>query len=427
MNLLTFLGTADYKETTYTLAGQRHTTCYCPAAIAHFYRPETTLVVVTQKAKDKHFESLADEIVAVTHPVELVIPESHSEADLWDIFNALTAKVQAGDELIVDITNGFRSLPFLSFLAIAFLRMARRVNVRHVYYGAFEAKNEANESPVFDLTPFVTLLDWTIATDRFTRFGDATDLAGLLRQGMPPGPLMNSDLQAREVGNGLKGAAKAMEEVSLALRLTRPLETMSASDTLVNILRQTTPTITQKTPPFGLLAEQIRSAYEPLAQSDPLTQSNWPENLAIQLDLISWYLDKSQVVQALTLAREWLVSALVYHFGLKSLINYEVDRKPVENALNNEVERHKPNPRLPLRPALDDQLRTMSNHREIGKLWDKLTELRNDIAHVGMNLNPKKADRLRKEAQDIFPRLQTLAESLEIIPPTQNSTEEAVQ
>lgn len=42
MNLLTFLGTGNYKPTTYTLDGQRHTTCYCPAATAHFFHPEKT-------------------------------------------------------------------------------------------------------------------------------------------------------------------------------------------------------------------------------------------------------------------------------------------------------------------------------------------------------------------------------------------------
>jgi len=413
MNLLTFLGTANYEKTIYTLADQRHATCYCPAAVAHFYRPETTLVMVTAAAQEKHFETLADEVGQFTKPVAVPIPDEQSEVELWQIFAALTQHVAEEDELIVDITNGFRSLPFLSFLAVAFLRLARRVKVRHIYYGAFEARDrEKNETPIFDLTPFITLLDWTIATDRFTRFGDASDLAGLLRKGMPPGPLMGTDLQARELGNGLKQAAGAMEEVSLALRLTRPLETMAASHDLVGRLQTAGPLIEQNAPPYGLLAEQIRQAYDPLALPDPLAQSNWRQNLEIQLDLIKWYLDKGQVVQALTLAREWLVSLLVYHFQGDSLTDYENVRRPVENALNNEVERHKPTRRSPLQPAFDQLLQQLPNHRELGKVWDELTKLRNDIAHVGMKPNPKNADKLRQEAKDLYPRLQTLGRQL---------------
>lgn len=418
MNLLTFLGIADYKQTIYTLGEQRYTTCYCPAAVAHFCRPETMLIVVTEAAEQKHFEPLADEISAVTRPVAVPIPDGHSEADLWEIFNALTAQVKAGDELVVDITNGFRSLPFLSFLAIAFLRLARRVKVQHIYYGAYEARNkETNESPIFDLTPFLTLLDWTIATDRFTRFGDATDLAGLLKKGVPPGSLMRDDLSAREVGNGLKSAAKAMEEVSLALRLTRPLETMQASETLVQLLQQTAPIITKKAPPFGLLANQVLETYQPFAMpDDPLLSINWQRNLKIQLELVGRYLEQGQVVQAVTLAREWLVSLLVVYFGANSLVDHKIAREPVEFALSNQAARLRKSaePRPPQTTPYDESLQALPVAEELGKLWDELTGLRNDLAHVGMNLSPSPAASLLKRAQLIYPRLQSLARLLEI-------------
>ncbi len=412
MKLLTFLGVADYKETTYVLRGQRHTTRYCPAAIAQFCRPEKTLVVVTDLARQKNYDPLAGQI-SQFNPTAVNIPDGRSEADLWTIFDALTGAVQAGDELVVDITNGFRSLPFLSFLAIAFLRLARRVEVEAVYYGAWEARNrETNESPVFDLTPFVTLLSWTIATDRFTRFGDASDLAKLLRQGMPPGPLMGSDLEARALGTALKQAAKIMEQVSLALRMTRPLETMTVSQSLIGKLQTVGPLIEENARPFGILAEQISEAYNPLVLSEPLNKSSWAVNLQIQLDMIGQYLKKEQYVQAATLAREWVVSLLVYHFEGNSLIDYGVDRRPVENTLNNEVERQKPDPRPPLQPAMDAEFRRLPNHQEIGKVWSKLTQLRNDLAHVGMNLKPKLAEQLRKDIKKLYPQLEVLGEQL---------------
>lgn len=419
MNLLTFLGTAKYSPTTYTLDGKSHATCYCPAAVAHFYHPEKTFVVVTQKAKEMHFEPLADEIAAVTRPVEVPIPDGHNEADLWAIFNALTAHVKEGDDLIVDITNGFRSLPFLSFLAIVFLRMARRVNVKRVLYGAYDAKNEDNQTPVFDLTPFVTLLDWTIATDRFTRFGDAADLAVLLREGIPPNSVLAASEEARSLRNALKPPADAMEAVSLAMRLTRPLETMTAADNLTATLQKVSPLIAKSVPPFSLLAEQMIQAYEPLTLSgEPLEATNRQANLQTQLKLINRYLEQGQVVQAVTLAREWLVSALAAHFGSDSLVDHKTAREPVEFALSNQAERMRKmvTSRCPLPTVYDEQLQALSFAEELGKLWDELTSLRNDIAHVGMNLAPSPAISLRKRAETIFPRLQALAEMMEIIP-----------
>jgi hypothetical protein len=190
---------------------------------------------------------------------------------------------------------------------------------------------------------------------------------------------------------------------------------MQASQQLVETLKTTASLVQQKARPFGLLAEQIQQAYQPLALATPLERVDWKLNLEIQLDLIKWYLDKGQVVQALTLAREWLVSLLVYHFGGVSLIDHEKDRQPVENMLNNEVEQHRPTRRPPLKPAYDELLQKLSNQREIGKVWDKLAELRNDIAHVGMNAQPNSAEKLRKEANELYPRLLKLGKALLVL------------
>jgi hypothetical protein len=414
MNLLTFLGTAEYKETTYILEGQGYTTRYCPAAAAHFCRPEAVLVVVTRDAQAKHFEALANEISSFTRPIAVPIPDGHSEADLWQIFEVLTQQVNQGDELVVDITNGFRSLPFLSFLAVAFLRLARRVKVQRIYYGAWEARNEANESPIFDLTPFVTLLDWTIATDRFTRFGDASDLAALLREGMPTIPLLSSDKQAQQLGWALRQSAQAMETVSLALRLARPIETMTASKNLVETLGRAGLSAAQQARPFELLVEQVSQTYDSLALADPLKPAHWQDNLKIQLNLVKSYLDKGQIIQAVTLAREWLVSLLVYRFQPDSPVDHKAIREPVEFALGNAAEQLRPQTeaRVPRETPYNPLLQALPEYEEIGQLWHELTQLRNDLAHVGMRLHPLKADQLRKSALALYPRLHQLGNIL---------------
>lgn len=412
MNLLTFLGTADYEKTTYVLGEHRHATCYCPVATAHFFRPETTLVVVTEGSQAKHFEPMADELSPASHPVAVMIPDGHSEADLWTIFDALTQHVDQGDELIVDITNGFRSLPFLSFLAVAFLRIARKVRVQGIYYGAWEARDRDNdETPIFDLTPFVTLLDWTIATDRFVRFGDARDLAEQLRVDMPPGPQMQDDSDARQLGKALKHAADAMEDVSLSLRLTRPLESMKAAHRLADTMEQQRAIIEQKSRPFSLLADRILEAYQPFGLAEPLAQPGLPRNLTIQLQMMDWYLEKGQVVQAVALAREWLVSLMVYRLQAGSLIAKGA-REPVEKALNNAAERLRPSQRHPLATPYDEALQSLDEDMVLARVWDQLTTLRNDLAHVGMRRNAGSAKAMMNRAKDLYPILEALARTL---------------
>ena len=414
MDLLTFLGTTEYKVTTYILGEQRHQTRYCATALAHFFRPERTLVVVTQKAREAHFEALADELAAVTQPQEVLIPDGRAETELWQIFRALTEHVPPQGALIADITNGFRSLPFLSFLALAYLRVAKEVQVQGVYYGAYEARNEQqNESPVFDLTPFVTLLDWTIATDRFARFGDARDLAALLRAGMPPGQQMQQDLIARQLGKSLKWAAEAMEGISLALRLNRPFESMEQAQRLVRTLQEQHALIESQAPPFALLTGRIAQAYRPFALEEPQALQSRLDNLRIQGALVRWYMEKQQIIQAVTLAREWLISLLLYRLTDRAMNDKDV-REQIEKAISNVAGRKRPpgKQRPPQETPFTDTVAALPQCEALTNVWNRLSDLRNDLAHASMRLDAARSGTMLQDAKEILARLDRLAAQL---------------
>jgi CRISPR-associated Csx2 family protein len=87
--------------------------------------------------------------------------------------------VQEGDEIVFDITHGFRSLPMIAMLTIAYLKQVKGVKVQHVSTG-FDAKDEQG-TPVFDLTPFANLLDWLAAAKMFTATGDSSELGRLIQ------------------------------------------------------------------------------------------------------------------------------------------------------------------------------------------------------------------------------------------------------
>ncbi len=415
MYLLTFLGTADLKVTTYVMGMQRHETRYFAAALVRFLEPtpEYTLIVVTEAARQKHFETLADEIHTVTQPIEVLIPDGCREEELWDIFDTLTQRVPDGSELVVDITNGFRSLPFLSFLAVAYLRKAKGVDVQRVYYGAYEARNERNESPVFDLTPFVTLLDWIVATDRFTRFGDARDLAELLRAGMPTGVQMGQNEKARRLGKSLKWTAEAMEAVSLALRLSRPLESMEQAQRLVQRLQRQCDIVRTHARPFSLLTDRIIQAYRSLALASPQDLDRRLDNLRVQWEIVRWYMEKEQVVQAITLAREWFISLLLYHLTDKALTDRDA-REQVEAAITNvaEWQRSQSKQRPPQDTPFTDEVADLASRYSLVDVWNKLSRLRNDLAHAGMRPDASRSSSLLRRARQVVCDLHDLAEEL---------------
>ncbi|MEA3337213.1 MAG: TIGR02221 family CRISPR-associated protein [Chloroflexota bacterium] len=397
--LLTFLGTTPYKETTYVLADKRYETCFCPAAVAHICEPEHTLVVVTQAAKARHYEDLADEIAPDTKPVAVEIPDGHSEADLWQIFDQLTDHIGQGEELIVDITYGFRSLPFLSFLALAFLQVAKDATVKAVYYGAWDARTEDNETPIFDLTLFVTLLDWTVATDQFLATGDSDALAHRLQQSHQLPWKSKNRATAYDLPTNLKSTAGILDKMGNVLRLVRPEDVMETAAALGPSLAAVEDEAGTWAKPFSLLMDRTANDYTSLAfDGDPRDPANLRESLAKQRVLVEWYVKRRQYVQAIVLAREWIVSYATF------LLDWDLlhDRKAAEKLLN--VMAHLRREEKILRMDSD-------NDEALGKavaLWNKLPDLRNDIAHVGMRRDPRSVASILKAAEALPADLATL-------------------
>lgn len=416
MKVVSFLGVNKYSPTRYVWDGKEKETEFFPEAVAHFTKPQKILICLTPTAREgersTNWQELKKRFERDGVPFEpLPIPEGHSEPELWEIFNALTNAVQDGEEVAFDITNSFRSLPFLSFLAIAYLRIARNVNVAHVLYGAWDARDENNRSPVFDLTPFVQLLDWTTATNRFVETGDGRALTELLKLGIPSGAQMSKDLEMRTIGKNLKLAANTIQTISLALQVTRPMEVMASSAHLSDVLERTLPAISQTAKPFEVLASKINEQYGQFGLEQAGDRENARENLLRQLKMMQWYLEHEQIVQAVTLMREWIVSLLAFKFDAP-MLDYENSRKLIEKALNNSVELKKQNPRKVEKSKYDDLFLKMPEHADITRIWDKIAHVRNDIAHVGMRVSAETAAQLEQKVKAFMPQLEPLSNVL---------------
>lgn len=408
---ISFLGTTDYAEVTYVYDGEAKESRFFPATLPHFFPDLDRVLVFVTPTVQQHPNLVALRACLGSRLEPVPIPEGQSEEELWQTFDAITEAVTEHDRVLFDITHSFRSIPLLTFLAASYLRVVRQIEVDHVVYGAFDARDrETNRTPVFDLTPFVTLLDWLTATDRFIDVGDGRPLAALLRQSMPPGPAMGEHPEVRAVGNQLKHAADAIAKVSLALSVSRPLEAMEAAVRLEDNLRQARDAVAARAQPFALLADQVRDSYAPFALAEPLDEGNWRANLRVQLAMIRWYLDKELIVQAATLAREWVVSLVACCVGAGSLIRRPV-RGRIEGALNNTARRAAG--RCINRPScFDDSVSSLPVVDTLSATWNTLRNMRNDLAHVGMNERPKSAEKLQRAMDQLYPALAELAAEL---------------
>ncbi len=405
--IITFLGTKP-SETVYEWQGQAYPGRVFAEALRAFVTFDKMLVLTTEAARTTTWPLLE----GLSDPrIEMVpIPDGKDTEGMWGVFQAVIAQVDEGETVVFDITHGFRTLPFLAFLFAAYLKTAKKVKIEAIYYGALEMKDQNNgKAPVIDLSQFVEMLDWITATDQFVQTGDGRSLATLLTAGMPTGQQMGQDIQLRALGKNMKLAAQAIQTVSMALQVTRPMEVMESSAHLAETLKQALPVFSQRARPFAVLAEGVARQYGQFGLEEAAEPEYFDDGLRKQLIMIEWYLEREQVVQAATLLREWIVSLLAYHFGAP-MFDLKQGRELVEKALNNGVERRKRAPR-PLVPGqFDEQFEALPQAETLSILWSKVTELRNDIAHVGMRQSPQTASQLKQKVEALQPQLEQLAD-----------------
>lgn len=95
----------------------------------------------------------------------------------------LEQDLNAGDELYVDITHSFRSLPLFLMNCLIYLQNVSRrgVKIKTIYYGMLDVSGELGYTPVVELNNILTMNDWIIGAYAFANFGNAYKISELMR------------------------------------------------------------------------------------------------------------------------------------------------------------------------------------------------------------------------------------------------------
>ena len=280
-------------------------------------------------------------------------------------------------------------------LAISYLRVARQVEIEALLYGALKyPSKEGEETPSYDLLPIVSLLDWTTATDQFIKTGNGEALADLL----------NNNQSADET---TKKLADNINSISRGLQMLRPMDVMSASAELPEAITEATPTISQEIPPFATLLKRVEADYSKFGLANPQQDKNSVKaSLVKQLQMIEWYIEKKEIVQALSLAREWLPSLICYHFEIDFLEHK--NRTIAEGLLNGAKNEYW------------EKWESISKNQRspLITVWgsgNKLANLRNDVLHAGYRKDSRDAEDILKETKEILNQLKAIAKDWEIL------------
>ncbi|MHB2156389.1 TIGR02221 family CRISPR-associated protein [Calditrichota bacterium GD2] len=246
---------------------------------------------------------------------KICIPEGKSEQELWEIFEEITFSIDEGDNLYVDITHSFRSLPLMMVIILNYLRVLKNIKIQKIYYGAFEVlgpvnalkdkKNEELSAPIFDLTPFIDLFYWTTAAHDFIQTGNAKMITELTRRNIQPLFTKNSEL--RKDATMLNDLSKKIKSFSQEIQVANAKRLPNVLDELSKSLQEAD-RYTKVIPPLHNLFGKVSETFKPFSSNLSIIEKI---NFAIR-----FCFDHGLIQQGYTMLEENFISYGCLYFNL---------------------------------------------------------------------------------------------------------------
>jgi CRISPR-associated DxTHG motif protein len=328
---------------------------YVQAAILDHLRAKGPIEVrigITAEARKAHGEKLRQRLArsgltAREIDLDLDVDAARDGRSLWSIFEAIGAQFEPGDEVYFDITHGFRSLPIIALLALAFFSRARKFAVGGVYYGAFESllnrplpppdgvtfgsprdiqiwldggsdrapRTLHAAAPVFDLTVMYSLTQWTEGVAQWEHIGRADALVAHAR---PLTDALRKALQ-KDTPKSLAAFPAALGDLSDALTSVRHDDFAGAANRVLKLIDQMSidaqshPALTPLRALDGTLKRSVEGLAVPFAPGKDWAGSQVTDDayLRHQCAVAGWLRDRRRVVEAFTVLRETITSCVV--------------------------------------------------------------------------------------------------------------------
>lgn len=435
--LFSFLGTGKYEPCYYYFTVEKeqikdkHYRCYVQESLTNLL-PEIDkeldeiVIFITDEAWEKNWlknnnekynlpglrdslEKYKDKYIIT--PVK--IPSGKSEQELWEIFDKVFNEIESGDEIIFDITHSFRSIPMVAIIILNYAKFVKRCDIGGIYYGAVEAlcppwklkemKLEERYCPVFDLTSFVELLDWTVGIDKFISTGDVRDVAFLIEKEQQRfGRLGEGDKS-----NFFKALKGSIHSYSNSISTCRGKEISKRALDLKSKLEEITDS------PELVYIKPIKPLLEKMSSELKTYSDDEHKNM---LKVAKWCYEHNLIQQGITILQEGVVTFLCGKYGLDTE-DVEVDREIINQAAAIKKLSDMRSEELPLekwgdvarkneklvRKLLDDKY-----FRKAAKFLNSMVDTRNDINHAGWRKSPFRPNTIKNNLKKFLEEAEKL-------------------
>jgi len=293
---------------------------------------------IVNEAIDNYLKNVKVDATGGSHC--FVIDYGLNEKEIWSNFDVI---MQIGetliedDEIYLDITHAFRSIPLFLYIMLDLIRILKLKNdfkVAGLYYGMLEAIGDLGYAPIVDLSPLYNMTLWTRGAYNFLNFGNGYLLADLIN---------NQDLSDRirnisDIVN-INFIDEFKREVD---RLSRLLDDTSLADPLIKYMKPYLMTFVDR--------------FKGINSSSHL-----------QLALAKWYFENKRFVQCYICMAEAIVSRLLEEYRARdSKIKWNnFNRKKIKYLI------HKTN------------FGDLNKFKDMCKIYKEISDIRNLLAHAG--------------------------------------------
>ena len=333
------------------------------------------------------------------------IPDGKSEGEIWQIFQIIIDSIPEKSRLVVDITHSFRSLSMILLAAIQYLKAVKAVEMDAIHYGAMEVLGPVSKVrnmeptdrmvPIFDLTPFDAIMDWSRAAASFVESGNPAGLRGLANKKIIP--ILRQTRGQDEEAKSLRRFVDSLDEFCSNLMANRgPLIADSAAKVHENLAQtQGISLLPPMVPLLNIIDQELKGF-----QGDSL-------DVAIQT--ARWCLEHNFIPQAYTFLQEGIITWVLERVG-ESTVDDPEKRQAASSAFvirAQNMKKNKWNSNALKHEKLIHDIHTISGFDKLSSIMDPLAQRRNNINHSGYNKDKLMPKKLKSELEKALSRLES--------------------
>lgn len=398
--LLTILGTSDYKECEYVYEEKSLRTKFVQEAIISFFckdwkkdNGDRIVILLTKEAKEKNYAELKEKLDRYNLDIkESQIPIGKTEDELWQIFDRLSEHVNNQDEVILDITNSLRNIPMQAMVSLNYNRIVKNIDLKGIYYGAFEAGEEVEtiglverikKVPIFNLETYIELMEWCNHINVFLRTGSSKELNEYYnlkeknysnnekREFSEIKKVVKSindfanciyTMRGKADSNSKKSIGKSAELVSKEIKKLNSIGEINGNALI----------------PLKKVFELVEIKVQPFITDDPVK---------LGMATVKWCIEYNLVQQGFTALEETITT---YSCRIKEL---------------NELE-------YTNRTSIYEQIEKSVEIQELISIWRNVKGIRNDINHFGYKDNQAKYTKISENLEKNYNEFEKYLENL---------------